>query len=617
MANLGGAFDVAKVKEELLNLPVVEVLDVICTKGADYLDTSYIVTIEGFVTACHTSVPVIIGVPEDWRTKLIDVFVKDYGESFPFIPHVDAKGKICLCNIDNTLVNPDPACFYEMIAACVNRGVEILTEGIVGNNEDDFISEFDSYWAQLPGVIKAKVDISTDVGIHKISFTVNQVSKESGNRKQRRNKSKTRQRSVRKNSMDSNRCWIVASEHPSALYEWGRRVAVQNGAYLRVEAGEAVLPPDIRTNLKPSYVNSLLDRVATDQQALALNKSCRSPLILFDIVEPNDQVVSVGVLVKNGLYIDQEDRYHVSNMAEIKPVYIEKMDRRSLMSRTQFSHPNSQSRMSSTAENPFEGKKYLLVGCGSVGGYIASMMIKSGCDHIYIVDPELLSAENIFRHVLGKSSLGKSKSQAMKDHLESNVPGLEVVSMDTTFEKALRARRFNLSSFDCVVSAVGNPNVNRLIDDSLRECHAESDAIFVWNEPLDIGCHATFVPRENYQGTSTERVTYRTIFGDDGEVYDVSSYCKRGQTFTRNESGCVGAFVPYSADVSVKSSLLATDLLKKSASGRLRDPVIVSEKGEGYYFRLQGYQMSDVYIKQRELRKTLRLENVLPNDGKI
>ncbi|WP_233145351.1 ThiF family adenylyltransferase [Histophilus somni] len=73
------------------------------------------------------------------------------------------------------------------------------------------------------------------------------------------------------------------------------------------------------------------------------------------------------------------------------------------------------------SQNGLLGKKVFQVGLGSIGGYMADSLIKIGAgidDEFTIIDNDILSIDNIGRHLLGIEYIGKSKSQAFKEYAQ-------------------------------------------------------------------------------------------------------------------------------------------------------------------------------------------------------
>ena len=74
------------------------------------------------------------------------------------------------------------------------------------------------------------------------------------------------------------------------------------------------------------------------------------------------------------------------------------------------------------AETKLHEKSVLLIGCGSVGGFLAENLCQCGVGSLDILDNDILSVDNVHRHVLGFGDAvkGKYKSDLMKEYLESH-----------------------------------------------------------------------------------------------------------------------------------------------------------------------------------------------------
>ena len=64
----------------------------------------------------------------------------------PFIPHINKNGKLCLFDLEGTLIYPN---FEGLLNQCILRAKELIGDGISGKNKNDFIKEFDSYFGLL------------------------------------------------------------------------------------------------------------------------------------------------------------------------------------------------------------------------------------------------------------------------------------------------------------------------------------------------------------------------------------------------------------------------------------------------------------------------------------
>ena len=592
-----------EVENALFDLGAIETAQVDCSSGLNYAGRPYVALARCCIVVGAESYPVVIGVPEDWDTRLFDFYLQGYAEGFPHIPHVEGDGKLCLLDLDSVLIDFDGGGLRGLLAECAERAAKLIGDGLSRANERDFIGEFEAYWARLCGEGQCILDVPLSEGTRTIHTVAKDGRSLKGSRKDRR-KSKRQGGAANKQPQPDEEPTVEVACSISPDSEWGWGGTMRNGAYFSVCAEEPLYPPDFRERLSLAYVNGLLSLVpASDARRIV--KKCKAPFTgIFHIKEPDGKLVDIAVHVKAGELMMGEGCLSLRNDAEVVPLSVRRVDRETLMGRVAEPMGGGVSKAGEGMKaSCLEGKKVLIVGCGSIGGYVAVMLAKAGCDRITLVDHDKFSEENVFRHVLGKESIGKSKVIALKDRLMSAVPGMRVDVFGERIEQAVRNGSVDLRRFDIIISATGNHTSNIMLDRVLLEMRVTADAFFAWNEPFDIGCHAAFVPGRNYAAEGEP--TLRGLFGrDEGGLCDLTSYCERGQRFERGMCGCCGLYVPYGDDVSVKSSLLVVGLVKRALSGRLSEGVVVSEKGDGYWFGEAGFRTSAAYGEQADLRSS-------------
>ena len=82
-------------------------------------------------------IPNVIGIPDDWELNLFDFYLID---ELPFIPHIDKKGKLCLFDLEGKIIYPE---FAGLFKQCVLKAKELIEDGILGENKEDFITNFE------------------------------------------------------------------------------------------------------------------------------------------------------------------------------------------------------------------------------------------------------------------------------------------------------------------------------------------------------------------------------------------------------------------------------------------------------------------------------------------
>jgi molybdopterin/thiamine biosynthesis adenylyltransferase len=82
------------------------------------------------------------------------------------------------------------------------------------------------------------------------------------------------------------------------------------------------------------------------------------------------------------------------------------------------------------------GNHISIVGCGSFGSALADILVRAGVEKLTLIDPEVLSVENIGRHVLTSRDLCKAKVHALAERLREVNPELQVEARQERFSDA-------------------------------------------------------------------------------------------------------------------------------------------------------------------------------------
>lgn len=518
-------------------------------------------------------VKIYIGVPNNWELRLFDFFIVDI-DNFAQIPHLEKSGKMCLFDLEGVLIDTD---ICGLLEQSIFRAIELISDGISGINEDEFVEEFNSYWLYLNKIRFAKLVAPRDMEVQKIYFIEQNVKK---------NKKETK---VEYNLKKAKASLFVAYDK-SYFNEWGILGTIKKGVYLTIKSSINILPPNPRKNLEKDYINKLFKLAKAHAYMPIINEMGRDKLFIFEIKQPNDINVYLGVLLSDAkLEIDEQNNLSIKTYTSMYPIYVKRVDKQFLMSRI------------GTDVNPLTEKKYLLIGCGSIGGYLLNEMINSGCSDITLVDKDCLSEENIFRHLLGIEYVGIKKVEALCRYFKKNMIDLNLKTCQYSIEEAVYDGNIDLSEYDIIISAVGNHNVNRWINNKIKKSGIDVPVIYTWNEPLDVGCHVAYINNKN-------KGCYECFFSRDletHELYDNTSFTQRGQKVSKNLFGCGGSFIPYGSQVSLNTTLLAMNLLKKIVEERCNENLLISQKGEAYYFNKAGLKTSNNFNLQEEIIKKI------------
>lgn len=205
------------------------------------------------------------------------------------------------------------------------------------------------------------------------------------------------------------------------------------------------------------------------------------------------------------------------------------------------------------ANEALYGKHIVVFGCGSVGSEVADAIASAGVGKLTLVDTDVMSPDNVYRHLLGRKSVGFLKVVGCAVELESKYPQLRVAGIRQSAEEWLE--NADLAEVDGVVVAVGVPTLERALARKLRAFGKELPVVTTWLEPLDLGGHSVAV---RTSGTGCLDCLYRD---DEGlpSLMPRTAFLAAGQKVSRNLTGCASVFVPYGAIQSRRTALMAAE----------------------------------------------------------
>lgn len=279
----------------------------------------------------------------------------------------------------------------------------------------------------------------------------------------------------------------------------------------------------------------------------------------------------------------------LEKVEELQPLLMERADKKFLMKRvTEQDSENYKNRI-------------LIIGCGSVGGHVICELAKAGYEDLTIVDYEKLTEENIFRHVLGMEYVNRYKCEALNTYIQKNIPEVKITTLAERIEDAIIEEDIVFEDYNLIVSATGNHNLNRWVNSWILDNKIEVPVVYLWNEVYGIGNHVAYIKYGNCG-------CYECFFDRDeetGELYDKTSYCKRGQIITESAGGCGKTYVPYGNLVSLKTMLLCLKMVKDIFEEKLDDNLLISLKGDNDYLEKHNLEISGRYLRQQERIKIL------------
>ena len=108
----------------------------------------------------------------------------------------------------------------------------------------------------------------------------------------------------------------------------------------------------------------------------------------------------------------------------------------------------------SAAFERLQQTKVILFGVGGVGGWCAEALVRTGLQHLTIVDFDVVADTNINRQVVATASnIGLPKVEEMRKRLLTIAPEADIVAIHQRYS-ADTAEQFDLSQYDIIIDAI-------------------------------------------------------------------------------------------------------------------------------------------------------------------
>jgi molybdopterin/thiamine biosynthesis adenylyltransferase len=354
------------------------------------------------------------------------------------VPHLAGPDdQLCYLEPGSTVLDRyDPG---GTVLRCLARAEEVLGDAVRGRLNADFAAEYVNYWSSSPLMVDLPADFAGEAAIYLVALNCN--DKDGMPILARKNKLARSFRDAHERSRGkgakphSEPCWIVKSDR------------------ILGSDPDAARPPRSLARLRRYIDMSGADGTVIDtalREGVGLNR-------WIGVRAPNAFCLAQIRIPKR---FDTEEfmRTRKQNLPQaLKPVAADiPLERfRGFPLDAQFLYSRNLGDLPSLA-----GRKIALIGCGTIGGFLALQLAQSGAGsqsgRLVLFDDGELMPSNLGRHLLGLPDLNRNKADACADHIRTQLPFLDIEARPVNIMNNFATLR----DFDLVIDATGEETLS-------------------------------------------------------------------------------------------------------------------------------------------------------------
>lgn len=431
------------------------------------------------------------------------------------LPHVSYQGVVCVNDGQGTSLDIDHRA--DVVAYTLLEAFDLLEKWAAdaAASHAEFFNELEGYWSHLPKGARGRIVFEVDRRDRLITAYVDAKDK------------------------DKPKTWVLTERLQRPPFELeAKGLAAQRALYLHLD-DLVPLPPAYPDILTTDFIDAVCARLTPEQQVLwddmiGPSKNGPRPMtILLSVPRAagGDSLIGIAFTAKGGV---------VDAKSPVLPLTIRRHTARYMRER-------------GGASLDLLGKHVAILGCGAIGSVVADALAAAGVGKLTLVDNDVFSEDNVFRHQLEPLWVDIPKVHALKIRLTQHYPGLHVDAVNDAAQEWISGK--TLAGLDGVVVAFGAPSVERSFSRYFRGTGLKLPVVFTWLEALDLGGHSVLT------WTDAEGCLDCLYRDDEGQpsLSSRTAYLEPDQSVTRNLTGCASVFVPFGALQARKTGLMAAE----------------------------------------------------------
>lgn len=196
-------------------------------------------------------------------------------------------------------------------------------------------------------------------------------------------------------------------------------------------------------------------------------------------------------------------------------------------------------------------KRIALIGCGTVGGYAAELLIRAGAGmgskSFDLYDADKFEPENFSRHTLSSRDFGKNKAIAMKEHLDNSTHLITNIQAHARRFEFLQSK---LTPYDIIIDATGRAPIAKRLAYLVRQLNGVRKPIIVhaFNDGNGVASKVFIDSLDGCYNCLCGDVAFYNS-GNDRRFEGLSGLAEK-------KVSCGSTYTPYDAAVSIMTAAL-------------------------------------------------------------
>lgn len=392
----------------------------------------------GVLDETGLKIPVVISVTDlDFVTPPVIRLVDPEAGSAGQIPHV-LRSNGTFCYLDEKAIVLDRYKPAETIIECLEEADKVLRDAIRGRLDQDLVGEFGAYWADGTVLMDLPLEFEGDAIIQVLKFD------RSGRERILVSDGKSSFLALhrRNGGREPEEFLCPVLRVPALSFDpkqsWPPKNLAELNSWMRVAAPSAV-----------GAVEEAFARSTGHQQWICLS----APNGRFFVSAVIAKAYRTPEILKNRRAQIGATLRHMQGAVKISGYVGVPVDDEYIFSRNMGGMKN------------LTGKRILLVGCGTVGGFLAQYLAQCGAGadggRLTLVDNDVLKGANLGRHLLGAPFIERNKAEGCAEFLREQLPSLDIaaVSHSIMVDTSVMHRQ------DLVIDATGEESLSIAINE--------------------------------------------------------------------------------------------------------------------------------------------------------